>query len=206
MLMQILSPHKLQHELRTSITTILGMVGFLKNEPLSHIQQDCVNGILCSVKQLLNFANTLQSQPHNDIPLTSSKKLKILLVEDHPLIRVIHQTMLLDLNFQSDVASNATEALELANHPYDLIILDIGLPDISGIELAKIFKEMPHHANTPLFALTADTDFNTRQSCLAAGITEVLHKPIDHSTLAAVLRSYQSRRIHAQDYFSLINP
>ena len=146
-----------------------------------------------------------ESQPQNDILLTPSKKLKILLVEDHPLIQVIHQTMLLDLNFQSDVASNAKEALKLASYHYDIIILDIGLPDISGIGLAKILKKMPHHSNTPLLALTAYIDFNTEQSCLAVGITKVLHKPIDHSTLAAVLHSYQSTQSgHAQDYFSLI--
>jgi len=194
MLMQILSSHKLQHALHTSITTIFGMVGFLKNEPLSLIQQDCVDGILRSAKQLLDFANTLQSQSHNDIPLISSKKSKVLLVEDHPLIRVIHQTMLLDLNFQPDVVSNAKEALALANNNYDLIVLDIGLPDICGIELAKILKKMPHHSNTPILALAVYTDFNTQQSCLAAGITEVLHKPIDHSTLAAALYSYQSTK------------
>ncbi len=133
-----------------------------------------------------------EPQPHNDVPLIPLKKLKVLLVEDHPLIQVIHQTMLLDLNFQPDVASNAIEALELANHHYDLIILDIGLPDINGIELAKILKKMPHHFYTPLLALTANTDFNTQKSCFEAGITQVIHKPIDRITLAMALRSYQS--------------
>ena len=191
MLSQNMAPRELQHEIRTPLTAILGMIHYLKNEPLSSAQQDCVNGILHSAKQLLNFANTLQPQPHNDIPSVFPNKIRVLLVEDHPLIRQIHQGMLSELNCETHVASNAKEALALAVHDYDLIILDIGLPDLSGIELAKILKNTTNHQNTRLLALTAYTDLNTEQSCLEAGIEQVLHKPVDPNTLTAVLRSRQ---------------
>lgn len=191
MLIQNMAPKELQHELRTPLTTILGMIRYLKSEPLSSAQEDCVDGILQSANQLLKFANTLQPQPHNDIPTKLPKKPRVLLVEDHPLIRQIHQSLLSDLNYQTDVAENAKEALALAVQDYDLIILDIGLPDLSGIELAKRLKNKANHQNTRLLALTAYTDLQTEQSCLEAGIEQVLHKPVDPNTLAAVLCSHQ---------------
>ena len=197
MLMENLASKTFQHEIRTPVTTILGMIQSLKNETLSMTQENYINEILNSAKQLLNFANTFESKNHQSNlanPLISLENLKVLLIEDHPLIRQIHQSMLSDLKCEVTLASDATEALALASQPYDFIITDIGLPDMDGITLAKQLKKRPNHANTPILALTAYTDFNTQQSCLEAGIVEVLHKPIELNTLAAVLRSHRSAK------------
>jgi CheY-like chemotaxis protein len=60
------------------------------------------------------------------------KLLKVLVVEDNPAIQGIHKAMLTALNCQTEVASNAKEALEMVSNDHDMILLDIGLPDRSG--------------------------------------------------------------------------
>ena len=64
------------------------------------------------------------------------KLFKVLVVEDNPAIQCIHKAMLTELNCETEVASNAKEALEMAWNHHDLILLDIGLPDRSGVEVA----------------------------------------------------------------------
>ena len=69
----------------------------------------------------------------------------ILMVEDDYLIRSIHTIMLQDLKCVVETAATAQEALEKADYPYDLILLDVGLPDMKGTELAAKLRLHPRH-------------------------------------------------------------
>ncbi len=179
----------LQHEIRTPLTTIFGMISRLKASYLTTAQTDYVNAILISANHLLNLAHRLESQTltHKSIKL---KKPKVLLVEDNQLIQYIHHCFLSDLGCEVDIAKNGAEALTLARHSYDLIVLDIGLPDVDGIEVAKKLRFYSNHINTPIFVLTAYVDPVTKKDCLDAGVARVLHKPIERNTLAEALNDY----------------
>lgn len=151
------------------------------------------NDISLSKHSLLTPTNKLKPQiPDNTS--TTPKKTKVLLVEDDLLIQCIHQRMLLELGCTIDIAGNAAEALTLAKHTYDFILLDIGLPDLDGIEVAKKIRNYPNHINTRIFALTANTDPLTEKCCLEAGILRVLHKPIDLNTLGEWLRDHNPKK------------
>lgn len=124
-----------------------------------------------------------QSTTTGDLILTSNKK-RILLVEDHEIIARISKTILEDLkelNCEVDVAENGKKALDLIEKAhYDLVFLDIGLPDIDGYTVAKSIRsnKNPSIANVKIFALTAHTGDEEIQECLQIGMNEVWIKPL----------------------------
>lgn len=188
MLTSIAASRMLQHEIRTPLTIILGMISHLKKTCLTPMQANYVNAILVSANDLLKISNQLKPQMPSHKPITL-KKPKVLLIEDDPMIQCIHQYMLSDLGCETDGVRNAAQALVVANQDYDMIMLDIGLPDLNGIEVAKRLRAHQNHINTPIIILTAYTDPWTEKDCLEAGVTCVLHKPIELTTLAEVLRA-----------------
>lgn len=80
----------------------------------------------------------------------------------------------------------------LANVVPDIILLDINLPGISGLELARQFKADARLAPIPLIATTAQVLVGDRERCLEAGCDDYLPKPLDIRKLREVLRSYLS--------------
>jgi len=154
------------------------MIFYLKRTCLTRVQIEYVDAILASADDLLKLANSIVKKP------------KVLLVEDNPIIQRVHQYMLSDLGCETEIAKDGAEALVLGRHDYDLIFLDIGLPDLNGIEVAKKLRRYPNHIHTPILALTAHVDAVTKKNCLEAGVVRVLHKPVEFNTLAEMLRDY----------------
>lgn len=112
-------------------------------------------------------------------------KARVLLVEDVPIIQTVHVRLLEDLNCEVDLAKNGKETLILyRKNNYDLIFLDIGLPDISGTEICKFIREQK--SQIPIVALTAN-GFEIREQCIDAGMNCFIQKPADRQTLRGVL-------------------
>ncbi len=170
------------------VSTILEMVSALCKERLSIMQQACVNDISDAVSRLLMLSNLLVKREGKT--RSSGTPPYILLVEDNDIVATVENNLLTNLGCEVDVATNATDALTLiTTHDYDLILLDVGLPDISGIELAKTLRfclkdQCPH-----LIAVTALSDETMVQACLAAGIEQVLTKPVTLNTFKHILAS-----------------
>lgn len=88
-------------------------------------------------------------------------------------------------------ACDGLTALRLAqNEMPDLILLDINIPGLNGLELARKLKADPHLAAIPLIATTANVLVGDRERCLEAGCDEYLPKPLDVRELQSLLRSY----------------
>ena len=115
------------------------------------------------------------------------KKVRILLVEDNPSIQYLYRAMLSALDCQVDFASNATEAFCMADNVYDLVFLDIGLPDKSGIEVAIELRRREIHKATRLIAVTAFTKELIQNECDAAGIELILTKPVHKKDIEALV-------------------
>lgn len=120
--------------------------------------------------------------------------MRVLLVEDTPLLQYIHKIMLTKsmalakLQGEVEVAGSGEEALELAKeYSYDLIFLDIRLPGINGIETARRLRLLEKHSQTRLIALTTNYEGDTAKDCLSAGIETVLSKPTSMEKLKATL-------------------
>ncbi|BDX05185.1 aerobic respiration two-component sensor histidine kinase ArcB [Planctobacterium marinum] len=115
-----------------------------------------------------------------------SGSLDILLVEDIQLNVMVAKALLEKLGQKVSVAMTGEDALEqVRNHHYDLILLDIQLPDMNGFEVASILCEEGLIKNTRVVALTANV-IKTRQEYLDNGMDDVIAKPIKKSRVIEV--------------------
>ena len=113
---------------------------------------------------------------------------RVLLVEDDPVNRIIAGTLLGDAGLLVEYACDGAQALERAAcGPYDLVLMDVQMPRMDGLEATRRLRALPQHAHTPIVALTANAFAEDRQACLAAGMDDFLAKPFDPPGLRAVL-------------------
>ncbi|MBP6104806.1 MAG: response regulator [Gammaproteobacteria bacterium] len=121
---------------------------------------------------------------------TTNKQPHILIVEDNDMVVSIYQVMLEKLGFKADVARNAEEALHLAPKAYDLILMDIGLPDKDGFFVTtEIRKREQSQKTRPSYiaGVTAYFLSEVQEKCFEAGMNEVLSKPMAMFQLEALL-------------------
>jgi PAS domain S-box-containing protein len=111
-------------------------------------------------------------------------KARILLAEDEPINQEVSLGLLEDVGLQVDLAEDGAAALALAQEArYDLILLDIQMPKLNGIDAARAIRMLPGYADTPILAMTANAFEEDRQACLAAGMNDHIAKPIDPERL-----------------------
>ena len=105
---------------------------------------------------------------------------KILLVEDNEVNRRLAGFLLRSQGYQVREATSAIEAFEIlrTEHP-DLIVMDIQLPGMDGLEATKKLKEQPGTADIPVVAVTSYAMKGDREKALAAGCAGYVTKPID---------------------------
>ena len=116
--------------------------------------------------------------------LAPKKIKKILLVEDERLARIVNKMLLEELGYRLDIAENGQQAFDMSQSTdYSLIFMDIGLPDISGIEVTLRIRRCEKARRTPIVALTAFMQADLEEKCLAAGMDQVLTKPTAAATL-----------------------
>lgn len=122
------------------------------------------------------------------ISLNSQFISRVLLVEDNLLAQLAAKSILLSLDLKLDAASCGSEALGLANtHSYDLILMDIGLGDLTGFEVARqIRSNSPLNKKTPIYALTGQEEIN--EPLTSYGINGYIIKPMTREILDGVLK------------------
>jgi CheY-like chemotaxis protein len=101
-----------------------------------------------------------------------------------------------------DTAGNGREALEaLAAKPYDLVLMDVHMPDMDGLEATRRIRQAEtagrRKTRTPIIALTASTLEGDRQICIDAGMDDFLAKPLDPNALKAVFERHGPRQDQA---------
>lgn len=118
----------------------------------------------------------------------------ILIVEDNPIASRVQKMIVESLGFEVDCAMTGEEGLDLAHKKkYDLILMDLGLPGIDGLETTKKIKLDQSGINntlTPIVAVTANEDPIMREQCLQAGMNEVLSKPFTPVTARELLARF----------------
>jgi CheY-like chemotaxis protein len=125
------------------------------------------------------------------------RSLRILLAEDNRVNQKIAIRLLEKRGHHPVLAENGKEALEaLARASFDLVLMDVHMPDMDGIEatLAIREKEKSTGLHQPIIAMTALAMKGDRERCLAAGMDGYLSKPIDLQQLDDVLAAYADRR------------
>ena len=115
--------------------------------------------------------------------------LNILLAEDNIVNQKVAMRTLERLGYGVDLAQNGKEALDAAlNKPYDLILMDVHMPEMDGIDATKaIHARLPQNERPKIVALTAGILQQDRESCLQAGMDLFLSKPFKVDDLVNVL-------------------
>lgn len=127
------------------------------------------------------------------LPRVSPVKLRILLVEDNETIQRIYRSIFKKIQGCSvDSAVSAKTALEYyMQHTYDLIIMDIGLPDNNGIEITQVIRRQENQAErVPIVAVTAHGNDKDKENFLKAGINDVFIKPINLEEIIIMLEKW----------------
>jgi CheY-like chemotaxis protein/HPt (histidine-containing phosphotransfer) domain-containing protein len=117
------------------------------------------------------------------------KNLRILVAEDNALNQKILQSLLERLGCSADVAASGYEVLEaLRRQPYDVVLMDVQMPEMDGIEATRAIRgTFPADMQPAIVAVTAAAFREDRDRCLEAGMDLCLTKPIDLETLRSIL-------------------
>ncbi|MFZ0268557.1 response regulator [Caulobacter sp.] len=112
--------------------------------------------------------------------------VRVLLAEDNPINALLARALLEREGCKVDRIASGDEAVSaLSRGAYDLILMDLRMPGLNGVEATKALRE--RGVTTPIIALTADAFDEDRRACLAAGMNDFLTKPLTSQALRAVL-------------------
>ncbi|NMP30207.1 PAS domain-containing protein [Thalassotalea sp. M1531] len=138
-----------------------------------------------SVSQIVKNAETIDNS-----------QLKVLLVEDNRINQMVAKGVLNKIGLNCDIASNGIEALsQLSNAQqcYDLVLMDIQMPEMDGYEATKGIRAGDggkQHKDMIIIAMTANAMAGDREKCIAAGMNDYLAKPINKDKLELTIKSY----------------
>ncbi len=129
-------------------------------------------------------------------------KAEILIIDDEPSIRKLLEITLESNDYKVNIASTGKEGIVLAaTHPPDLILLDIGLPDINGHEVLKKLREWYQKS---IIILSVEDDEHNIVNALDSGATDYLTKPFRAGELLARIRSAIKRNSHSENSVNII--
>jgi CheY-like chemotaxis protein len=148
--------------------------------------------VLYSIISSAPSITTKESKKEKAIDSTMAEKhpLRVLLVEDNMINQKVASKILSRLGYQSDIASNGFEAIEaLERQTYDVVFMDIQMPEMDGNEATKRIRERWDKDRQPyIIAMTAHALEGDREKYIAHGMDDYVSKPIKVDSLIAALK------------------
>ena len=114
--------------------------------------------------------------------------VRVLLVEDEPINQEVSRHLLEEVGLQVDLAQDGLQALEMAGqNRYALIMMDIQMPNLNGIDATRAIRLLPKHGDVPILAMTANAYDEDRKVCIEAGMNDLISKPVAPEALFRTL-------------------
>ena len=119
---------------------------------------------------------------------TPARRLAVLCAEDNPYGRVILNTILTELGHRADFVGSGEEAVEAVKRGYDVVLMDVTLPGIDGLEATRRIRALADAlGRTPIIGISGRTDTGDEAAARAAGMDSYLRKPVSPSALSEAI-------------------
>ncbi|MGZ9222787.1 MAG: response regulator, partial [Anaerolineales bacterium] len=127
-------------------------------------------------------------KPAFDPQFANQHPLRILLAEDNVVNQKLALRLLEQMGYRADLAANGIEAMEsLERQTYDVILMDVQMPDMDGLEATRNIRKLMNAAKPHIIAMTANAMEGDRELCIAAGMNDYISKPIHVNELVEAL-------------------
>lgn len=203
----------LGHRIRTPMNAVIGMTELLLRTRLTAQQQDFAATVRAAGDDVMQvIADAFEflgidfgaavgepaigeaggaearpdGKPREDVP---ERPLRVLVVEDNPINQKVALKILEALGHRAEVAASGREALDvLEQRPFDVVMMDIEMPELDGLETTRrIRRARPADEQPRIIAMTARAMPGDRDACLAAGMDDYLGKPVTVASLRRAL-------------------
>jgi len=204
---------RIGHEIRTLSSAVVGLTDLLRGDSrdprsLRRLGQlhDAVLELVDAVDHLLEMSSPPNGEP---IPAPEAARvcappdrasrspdlrgLRVLLAEDHPLSQEIFCDMLEPMGCEVLIAADGAEVLDMFRaRAHDLILMDVRMPGVDGLEATRRIRALPAGSAVPIIGLSASASAEDRKRCLDVGMNEHIAKPLDPQRLRQVLCRWAS--------------
>ncbi|NOR70742.1 MAG: response regulator [Methylomarinum sp.] len=131
--------------------------------------------------------------------------MNILIAEDDQMTQLLYQEIMQDWGYDCDIASNGLKAVEMSQQnkgQYDFCIMDINMPEMNGLEAARVIRKMGHFF--PIIGCSSDDSL--KEKCFKAGMDAFIEKPFHFDQLSSLVHQLNADKINStasQDFFLL---
>ncbi len=183
---------KISYEIRSSLNVISGYISLAKmNIDNGEKVEDCLDKAEEATAGLLAVLSEILGTSKGTSP-TPSGPLRILVVDDNAVNRIIARKLLEDKGYLIDEEENGTDAINriLETDPYDIILMDVHMPGIDGYETTRRIRNMDDRtrANVPIIAVSGDVYEEDIERSRRAGMDAHIPKPIAIDNLLSVIK------------------